>query len=94
MAQAYNLHSERQLENVAKAYDSKQLAKMRDLKESALAFDVKYYFSNPVLIDRHLARKIWCLSANLFEVVQLHDEVKLQIKDLFNAIASQLQLQQ
>lgn len=94
LAQAYNLHSERQLENVAKAYDSKQLAKMRDLKESTLAFDVRYYFSNPVVIDRHQARQIWCLLAGLFEVAQLHDEIKSQIQDLSDAIASQLQTQQ
>jgi hypothetical protein len=94
LAQAYNLYSERQLESVAKAYDSKQLAKMRDLKEASLAFDVKYYFSNPVVIDRHQARQVWCLLANLFEVAQLHDEVKSQIKDLSDVIASQLQSQQ
>lgn len=94
LAQAYNLHSQRQLENVAKAYDSKQLTKMRDLKEFALAFDVKYYFSNPVVIDRHQARQIWNLLAGLFEVAQLHDEVKSQIQDLSDAIADQLQTQQ
>ncbi|MDY0135562.1 MAG: hypothetical protein RBS36_00195 [Thiomicrospira sp.] len=91
LAQSYNLHSERQLEKVANAYDSKQLSKMRDLKESALAFDVKYYFSNPVLSDRHQGRQIWCLLAGLFEVAQLHDEVKSQIQDLSDAITSQLQ---
>jgi len=32
--------------------------------------------------------------AGLFEVAQLHDEVKSQIQDLSDAIASQLQTQQ
>lgn len=34
------------------------------------------------------------LLAGLFEVPQLHDEVKSQIQDLSDAIASQLQTQQ
>lgn len=94
LAQVYNLHSERQLEQVAAAYDSKQLSKMREFKEASLAFDVKYYFANPVLIDRHQARTVWRLLATLFEVAQLHDEVKSQIQDLSDAIASQLQTRQ
>ena len=32
--------------------------------------------------------------ANLYDVAQLHDEVKSQIQDLSDAIASQLQTQQ
>ncbi|WP_029935160.1 hypothetical protein [Thiomicrospira pelophila] len=88
LARSYNLYAEMQLQKVAQAYDSKDLEKMIDYREAILAFDLKNYYSNPVLIDRHELRQAWPILSKLFELPQVHDEMKTQVQDLSDLITA------
>jgi hypothetical protein len=94
LARSYNAYAELQLQKVAQAYDSKDLDNMIACREAILAFDLKSYYGNPVLIDRHEIRQAWPILSNLFEVTQVHDEMKTQVQDLSDLITAKQQTAQ
>ena len=94
LARSTNLYAERQLEKVAQAYESKDLSRMIQYREAVLAFDLKCYYFNPVLIDRHELHQAWPVLANLYQIPQVHDEMKTQVQDLSELIVAKQQTKQ
>ena len=93
LARSYNLFAEMELKQVVKVYDAKDLGQMIHHRETVLAFDLKCFYANPVLVDRYELYQAWPLLTGLFNVNQVHDEMKSQIQDLSELISAKQQTQ-
>lgn len=91
LARSYNLYAEAQLQQVSNAYDSQDLSRMIKHREAVLAFDLKCFFINPVILERHELRQAWPLLAEVYDVPQIHDEMKSQVQDLSDLIVAKQQ---
>ena len=47
-----------------------------------------------MLIDRHELRQAWPILSKLFDIAQIHDEMKTQVQDLSDLIAAKQQTAQ
>ncbi len=96
LAIAYNLKIEQFLEDGAEIYknyiskkDDKNMDGIKDIidfRESIYAFDLQYFFENPVKIDRYEAYMLWEIIAKCYRIKHRHDEIKNQVLSLTEII--------
>lgn len=81
---AYNIKMENFLEKGAELYadNTQQVSNIMNLNESIHAFDLQYFFENPVKMNRHETYKIWEIMSAKYKVKDRHDEVKMQVLSL------------
>lgn len=81
---AYNIKMENFLEKGAELYtnNTQHINNIMDLRESIHAFDLQYFFENPVKMNRHETYKIWEMIFSKYKVKDKHDEVKMQVLSL------------
>lgn len=88
LALAYNLYAEALLKQTSEAYDSKDTKKLSAVRETVAAYDVKCFYANPVVFNRHQLYEFWNFIAKLFNTQHIHDEVRTQIGDIAAIIES------
>ncbi len=96
LAIAYNIKIEQFLEEGAQIYkiyrqkkddkDANGIKDIIDFRESIYAFDLQYFFENPVKIDRYEAYIVWEVIAECYKVKHRHDEIKAQVLSLTEII--------
>lgn len=88
LAIAYNLKMDDFLIQGAEVYNKHRdnIKEISDLQESIYAFNLQYFFENPVKIDRHQLYTIWSIIAKNYSIKTKHDEVNTQILELTNLL--------
>lgn len=84
LAVAYNIKMDNFLEKGAELYSDNmhQLDNIMDFNESIHAFDLQYFFENPVKLNRYETYNVWKLIFAKYRVKDKHDEVKMQVLSL------------
>lgn len=96
LAIAYNIKMEKYLEDGAKIYknyiDKKEenslegISEIIEFRESIYAFDLQYFFENPVKIDKYESYIVWSIISKCYKVMVRHEEVKNQVLSLTEII--------
>lgn len=88
LAIAYNLKMDDFLIQGAEVYNKHRdnIEEISDLQESIYAFNLQYFFENPVKIDRHQLYAIWSIISKNYNIKTKHDEVNTQVLELTNLL--------
>lgn len=88
LAIAYNLKMDDFLIQGAEVYNKHRdnIEEISDLQESIYAFNLQYFFENPVKIDRHQLYTIWSIISKNYNIKTKHDEVNTQVLELTNLL--------
>lgn len=88
LAIAYNLKMDDFLIQGAEVYNKHRdnIEEISDLQESIYAFNLQYFFENPVKIDRYQLYIIWSIIAKNYSIKTKHDEVNTQVLELTNLL--------
>lgn len=86
LALAYQKKADALLQDAITALDNKHQQKMIDARDALCAFDLKYFFTNPVCTEIFETHAIWDMVAQHCGVKNTHDEIKNQLFDLATII--------
>lgn len=84
LAVAYQFKMNNFLNKGAKLYSENKydIEKINKLQESIHAFNLQFFFENPVLVSRYQLRIFWNIIAKNYDIKAEHDEVNTQILEL------------
>lgn len=83
---AYHQKSQELLLQATSAFDSGKSEEMIAVRDAIFAFDLKYFFENPVRLEVFETRALWEMTARNGAIKQTHDEIKIQVAELANII--------
>lgn len=86
LALAYQKKSDGLLQRAIAAFDQGQAQAMIDARDALCAFDLKYFFANPVRMEVFETHALWNMAAQHCGVQSAHDEIKSQIVELATII--------
>ena len=86
LALAYQKKSDGLLQRAIAAFDKGQAQEMIDARDALCAFDLKYFFANPVRMEVFETHALWRMAAWHCGVQAAHDEIKGQIVELATII--------
>ena len=86
LSQAYNLYTEKLINDISYFYSIDNYRKMIDLRKTIYVFDLNCFFFNPVPYKYHQLNILWSYISNIYFINQKHDEMKSQMEDLVNLI--------
>ena len=88
LALAYNHQMDKLSNLMAKIYSKKANNKLlENFVESIHAFDLQYFFENPVKMDRYQTYNLWKIIAENYNIKTKHDEIKSQVLSLAEIIS-------
>ena len=86
LALAYQKKADALLQRAITAFDNGQAQEMIDARDALCAFDLKYFFANPVRMEVFETHALWDMAAQHCGVQSAHDEIKSQIMELATII--------
>ena len=89
LAHAYNLYTEKLIEEISLCYKENNFERMLELRKEIYIFDLNCFFINPVNYQRQQLHTLWGYLQKNYLVDEKHKEMKSQAKDLVNLIELQ-----